>query len=225
MKSLKTKIRKILPLAIAAPMIVFAIEARIGPRSAFEDADIRRLDFQTVTNLHSAYVRDYVDSQIVYLNSQLDSCTVAREDCQFATAGYGNEFGSYKPYIYFKCDIDKREKILFSQFRYYPDSEKVSLSIFRESVFQAHGFSFAERAGYSLLVFVVLCLLSHRKLNEWLRKGRGKRIVEWLGSGHGTNDALEREIEETEAFDRMLAEGKAKREKNRKQNGKAKYIP
>ena len=51
MKSLKTKIRKILPLAIAAPMIVFAIEARIGPRSAFEDADIRRLDFQTVTNL------------------------------------------------------------------------------------------------------------------------------------------------------------------------------
>jgi hypothetical protein len=71
----------------------------------------------------------------------------------------------------------------------------------------------------------VLCLLSHRKLKEWLSKGRGKRIVEWLGSGHGTNDALEREIEETEAFDRMLAEGKKNREKERKQNGKAKYIP
>lgn len=71
----------------------------------------------------------------------------------------------------------------------------------------------------------VLYLLSHRKLKEWLSKGRGKRIVEWLGSGHGTSDALEREIEETEAFDRMLAEGKKNREKERKQNGKAKYIP
>lgn len=179
----------------------------------------------TARALYDAYARDNDSPQIVYLNSRLDSVTVARDECRFATAGYSNEFGSYKPYFYFRCNIDHREKILFAQFHSYPDSEKVSLDVFRESVFQAHGFSFAERAGYSLLVFVVLCLLSHRKLNEWLRKGRGKRIIEWLGSGHGTNDALEREIEETEAFDRMLAEGKKNREKERKQNGKAKYIP
>ncbi len=225
MKSLKTKIRKILPLAIAAPMIVFAIEARIGPRSGLENADIRGIGPVTARALYDAYARNNDSPQIVYLDSRLDSCTVAREDCQFATAGYSNEFGSYKPYFYFRCNIDHREKILFAQFHSYPDSEKVSLDVFRESVFQPHGLSFAERAGYSLLVFVVLYLLSHRKFNEWLSKGRGKRIVEWLGSGHGTNDALEREIEETEAFDRMLAEGKKNREKERKQNGKAKYIP
>lgn len=179
----------------------------------------------TARALYDAYARNNDSPQIVYLNSRLDSVTVARDECRFATAGYSNEFGSYKPYFYFRCNIDHREKILFAQFHSYPDSEKVSLDVFRESVFQPHGLSFAERAGYSLLVFVVLYLLSHRKLKEWLRKGRGKRIVEWLGSGHSTNDALEREIEETEAFDRILAEGKAKREKSRKQNGKAKYIP
>lgn len=179
----------------------------------------------TARALYDAYARNNDSPQIVYLNSRLDSVTVARDECRFATAGYSNEFGSYKPYFYFRCNIDHREKILFAQFHSYPDSEKVSLDVFRESVFQPHGLSFAERAGYSLLVFVVLYLLSHRKFNEWLSKGRGKRIVEWLGSGHGTNDALEREIEETEAFDRMLAEGKKNREKERKQNGNAKYIP
>ena len=82
-----------------------------------------------------------------------------------------------------------------------------------EDVFEgARGFNFQKEAIYDKLKPSLTL-----KVKSQLRAA---------GIENPTDDEVDKKlIEETEAFDRMLAEGKAKREKERKQNGKAKYIP
>ena len=196
----KPKLKTVIFLAIMAPIMVQILEERYNLDYRKHKPTIYKIDDSTTALIHEALDADSTYPLRALLQDSQDTLSVTKNDCRFETAGsYGPK---YKPLAFILCKIDGREKQFSATFRQYPDYQKVTFNLFIEIPEPRYKLPLGKRILYSFGIFVLLTLLSFVQTKRRFRNPLD------------TRSAMDKEIWETEEFDRILAEGKAKRKKD-----------
>lgn len=196
----KPSLKTVIFLAIMAPIMVLIMEERYNLSYSKQKPTIYKIDDSTTALIHETLDADSTYPLKALLVDSQDTISVAKSDCRFETVGsYGQK---YKPRAFILCKIDSHEKEFSATFRQYPDYHKATFDLFIEIPEPRYKLPLGKRVLYSFGMFVLLTL------SACVRTDRKPRNL--LDTGY----AMDKEIEETEEFDRILAEGKAKRKKD-----------
>ncbi len=191
---MKYPIRKLILYAVSAALFVQICEYRYNLGNKIENKSLAAFSSKKMELVAENLRLENGDLPLeVYLEDPYGPYSVKRKDCQVVNAA--SSMGApYESYVFMRCLVDGQAKMFIAEA--YVSRDLIDVGTFYEADHYKYKLSFAKKLICTFAVFLLFVL------SPYLPFKRAK----------SSGEMLEREIADTEEFDRMLAEGRKKRQ-------------